>query len=194
MLVLPQKRYLWCDLTCWCENDATFDWQKTVSVFRVLTRHALCSEKYVRRTWNAGSGSIFLLSLPFFVPWNSNRDLTGKRNELRLYVDSFLLCCPAICIFSVIDNDVLQPVQFFWVPATGPYPGANLPTRVNGKFIQNKIVRGLLVLLFCTGFECLQCLCPEEMAVQKLATDKRRCMGMSPSLFYKREGFQAGVA
>lgn len=116
-------------------------------------------------------------------------DLTGKRNELGLYVDSFFLCCPAICIFFVIDNDVLQPVQFFGVPAIGPYTGANLSTRVNGKFIQKQIVCGSLILLFCTEFEHLQCLCREEMAVHKLSAEKRRCVGMNASLFYKKEGF-----
>lgn len=116
-------------------------------------------------------------------------DLAGRRNELGLYVDSFFLCCSAICMFFVIDNDVLQPVQFLGVPATGPYTGANLPTRVNGKFIQKQIVCGSLILLFCTESERPQCLCPEETAVQKMAAEKRRCMGMNASLFHKREGF-----
>ena len=108
--------------------------------------------------------------------------------------------CIAFCsaaqpfVFSVIDNDVLQSVQFFWVPATGPYTGANLPTRVNGKLIQKEIECGSLVLLFCIGFQCFQYLCPEEMAVQKTAADKRRCMGMNTSLFYNTEGFSARVA
>lgn len=125
-----------------------------------------CDQKNTN-TQNSESSDIFLLCLPSFAPLNSNRDLTGKRNKLVSYADSFLLCHPAICIISVTENGVLQPDQFFWVPAIGPHTGANLPSRVNGKLIQKEIVCGSLVSLCCTGFECPQCLCPKEMASRR---------------------------
>lgn len=169
--------HFWLAKTCYCVQGSSF-WPDMHCVQKNTTEEPEMLDQVAS-----------FRCLPFFVPWNSNRGLTGKMNELMLYVDSFFRCPPAICIFCVTDYDVLQLVQSFWVPAIGPYTGANLSTRVNGKFIQEEIVCGLLVSLFCTGFECPQCLYPEEMVVQKMAAGKRRCMGMNASLFYKREGF-----
>lgn len=124
--------------------------------------------------------------LPLFAAWNIKRCLIGKRNELVLYVDRFLLYLLLVWIFSFIDNDVFQPVQFFWVPAIGSYTGTNLPTRVNGKLIPKDQVCCSLASFFHAEFECPQGLCPEETVVQKMAANKRSSMGINTSLFIKR--------
>lgn len=123
--------------------------------------------------------------LPLFAAWNIKRHLIGRRSELVLHVDRFLLYLLLVWIFSFIDNDVFQPVQCFWVPAIGSYTGTNLPTRVNGKLIPKDQICCSLASFFHAGFECPQGLCPKETVVQKMAANKRS-MGINTSLCLKR--------
>lgn len=46
---IPQKKYLWHNLTCHCERNVTFDWQKHISVFRFEASDKTSSG--IRKIW-----------------------------------------------------------------------------------------------------------------------------------------------
>lgn len=134
MLVSPPKMYL-CRLALHCECDDTFDWQNPVSVFTFLAWHVLIRKSDLE---NLGHWTgLYLFTVCHCLLHEGVRGI-GLKKEMswgHMWIAFSSASPPAISILSSIDNDVLQPVWFFRVPAIGPHTGTNLPTRVNGKLI-----------------------------------------------------------
>lgn len=159
------------------------------SGLRLLTRQAVESEKYDWRTLNAESGGIILLCLPCFALWNSNKDLSRKRNELWLYVESFLLShypfafslSQTMTSSSLFNSSEFQPLDPTQEPIFPPELMVSSFKKKQQWFV------GFVVLYKVWGTLSW------GNGRGKMAASKRKCMGMNPSLFYKTEGVSARV-